>query len=85
VLQHHVSQSREGVRKERRTLASRSPESLMQFGLTIRPFVASQTLINGRQPHGTSTRRLMFSLLIKSLVAGIDLIELRSSKPNHSV
>jgi len=55
----------------------RSPVSPMPSGLTIRPFLSSQTVINGHRPRGDSTRRLMVGLLIKPLVAGTDLIELR--------
>jgi hypothetical protein len=57
----------------------------MQFGLTIGPFVCLQAVTTGHRPAGTSTRRLMFSLLIKSHVAGIDLIELRRSMADFSV
>ena len=47
------------------------------FGLTIRPFVSLQTVINdGCRWSGASTRRLMAGLPIKSLFAGIDLIDL---------
>jgi hypothetical protein len=49
----------------------------MQFGVTIRPFLSLQTVINGRRSHEASTRRLMVGLLIKPLIAGIDPSELR--------
>jgi hypothetical protein len=52
----------------------------MLFGLTIRPLLSSQTVINGYRPHGISARDLTFGLLIKSLLAGIDLIELAALK-----
>jgi hypothetical protein len=62
-----------------------SPASLVQFGLTIRPFVTSKAVTNGHRPHEIPIRRLMFSLFIKPLVAGSDLIELRRSEADHSV
>jgi hypothetical protein len=59
------------------SFTSVSPCSLMPFGLTIRPFVSLQTVMNGRRRSGASTRCLMAGLPIKLLFAGIDLIELR--------
>lgn len=62
-----------------------SPASPMLFGLTFPPFLAGSASINGHRLPGTATRRLMGSLLIGKLGAGIDLIELRHSKADHSV